>query len=245
MNGVSVVINLAGSSIAKRWTKSYKNEIVESRVLSLQMLYQLLKKNKGHQVRQLVTASAIGIYPHSYTHYYTEDEKIQETDFLSEVVIKWEEAAQAFNQLGISVAVLRIGLVLSMKGGAMPALVAPVKKGVGATFGSGEQWQSWIHIEDLISLFEHLVEKHLYGVYNAVAPNPVTHKKMLHEIASRLHKPLWLPAIPKSIMKLLLGEMATLLYDSQRVCAKKVEDSHFIYTYPNLGLALDNLLLNK
>lgn len=104
LNGVSVVINLAGSSIAKRWTKSYKNEIVESRVLSLQMLYQLLKKNKGHQVRQLVTASAIGIYPHSYTHYYTEDEKIQETDFLSEVVIKWEEAAQAFNQLGISVA---------------------------------------------------------------------------------------------------------------------------------------------
>lgn len=88
----------------------------------------------------------------------------------------------------------------------MPALVAPVKKGVGATFGSGEQWQSWIHIEDLISLFEHLVEKHLYGVYNAVAPNPVTHKKMLHEIASRLHKPLWLPAIPKSIMKLLLGK---------------------------------------
>ena len=239
--GVHTIINLAGSSIAKRWTPSYKRTVLNSRVDSLNTLYQALKRSP-EMVTHLVSASAIGLYPSSLTAYYREDEFETADNFLGKVVTVWEAAADAFSHLGIGVAKVRIGLVLSAAGGALPQMATPVKYYAGAAFGSGEQWQSWIHIKDLTRIFLHLAEQELTGVYNGVAPNPVTQNKLIQGIAKVYDKPLWLPNIPAGALKTVLGEMSMILLDSQRVSAKKTEQTGFHFKYPNLYPALEHLL---
>lgn len=236
--GVSAIINLAGASISKRWTSKYKKIILASRVDTLRTLYGGLKKSKDHTVSSLVSASAIGIYPNSLTHYYTEDEEGVDDSFLGEVVEAWEREADHFNDFHFKVAKIRIGLVMSDKGGALPEMSKPIKNYLGAAFGSGEQWQSWIHISDLARLFIFAVENRLQGVYNAVAPNPVSNNKLVKEIANVLKRPLFLPNIPKSIMRLALGQMSYLLFASQRVSCKKIENAGFQFGFSNVCVAL-------
>lgn len=240
---VDIVINLAGAPIAKRWTSAYKKEILRSRVNALQTLYKGLKETAVLPTR-LLSASAIGVYPDSPRNYYHEDEEASANSFLGEVVVEWEKAADQFKSLGIQVTKIRIGLVLSMQGGALPAMVQPVKMYAGAAFGSGEQWQSWIHVEDLAALFLHLAEEELDGVYNGVSPNPVPQKKLLQEIARILDRPMWMPAIPAGVLRLLLGQMSAVLLESQRVSAKKTEASGFVFSYCNLRPALEDLLMS-
>jgi uncharacterized protein (TIGR01777 family) len=134
-------------------------------------------------------------------------------------------------------------LVLANDGGALPEIVKPVKLGAGAAFGSGDQWQSWIHLRDLASLFLYTLENNLEGIFNGVAPNPVTNKDLTKSVAEVLEKPLILPNIPKFAMKLVLGEMHILLFESQRVCSKKIEDEGFQFKFANLKPALEDLLL--
>ena len=241
LNGVEVIIHLAGASIAHRWTSKYKEEIVESRVLSSNLLFQLLKTHPN-QVRQLISASAIGIYPSSLERIYQEDFTAIEDTFLSNVVVKWEESVEQFTRLGIKVCKLRIGLVLSKKGGAFPQLLKPIRWGMGSVFGSGKQWQSWIHIKDLARMFVFALEHELDGVYNAVAPQPVTHRDLLFSIARILQKPLFVPNTPKWVLKLILGEMHVLLFDSQKVQATKIREKGFYFKYTQLEEALRNLL---
>ena len=138
-----------------------------------------------------------------------------------------------------------MGLVLSMEGGALPAMVRPVKAYAGAAFGCGEQWQSWIHIEDLARQFLFVIEHGLEGVYNGVAPNPVTNAKLIKEIAEVLNKPLFLPNIPEGLMRLILGEMSYLLFASQRVSSKKIEEEGFEFYYKNVCRSLENILQPK
>ena len=242
--GVQVIINLAGASVAKRWTDSYKDIILESRINSLRTLRRALKKNQNHNITQLVSASAIGIYPDSATELHTETSSVSDS-FLGQVVQQWEREADAFASTGIKVAKIRIGLVLSTESGALPPMIRGVRAFTGATFGSGEQWQSWIHSEDVASLFLFVVEKQLDGVLNAVAPNPVTQKSLLKEVARILKRPILLPGIPRFVMKLILGEMSALLFESQRVSSKRIETLGFPFTYPNLHQALDALLRRK
>ena len=121
-------------------------------------------------------------------------------------------------------------------------MVKPIKFGAGAAFGSGKQWQSWIHIHDLANLFLYVIENHLKGVYNGVAPNPVSNKELTRTIASVLKKPLFLPNIPKFVMKLILGEMHIILFESQRVSSKKIESKGFYFEYHHLKPALEDLL---
>jgi len=243
--GVSAVINLAGSSISQRWTSSNKKKILNSRIDSLRTLRSALEKINTEEITSFVSASAIGIYPHSFDHYYTEDEKGVDDSFLGEVVAKWEREIQEFSQFSFSVATLRVGLVLSMEGGALPALVRPVKAYVGAAFGSGEQWQSWIHIDDLARQFLFIVEHSLDGIFNGVAPNPVTNNRLVKEIAEVLNRPLFLPNIPKGFMKLILGEMSLLLFVSQRVSSKKIEEEGFEFYYKNICSALQNVIQSE
>lgn len=239
--GVDSIIHLAGATISKRWTPKYKQEIIESRILSSNVLYKALKEHP-HSVKQLISASAIGIYPDSLTKIYTEENNEVDESFLGKVVMKWEESVNKFKSLNIKVAKIRTGLVLSNKGGALPEMEKPIKMGIGSPFGSGKQIQSWIHIHDLVELYLFAVEHELDGAYNAVASNPVTNKKLTQEIAAVLKKPLFMPNIPKFLMSLVLGEMHTILFASQNVSNKKIESKGFKFKYNQVDKALMNLL---
>lgn len=239
--GVSVIIHLAGASIAKRWTKKYKQHIVESRVLSSNLLFSALK-NTPNQVKQIISASAVGIYPDDLNRYYTEEFTDFQDTFLANVVLKWEDSVNQFERLGLTVCKLRIGLVLSTRGGALPQMLAPYKWYLGTGFGSGNQWQSWIHIHDLVRLFLFAVQNKLKGIYNAVAPNPVTNNQLNQAISEILEKPILLPNAPDFILKLILGEMHTLLLESQHVSAAKIEQEGFEFEHKNIQKALENLL---
>lgn len=240
-DGVSVIINLAGASISKRWTKAYKKEILESRVNTADLMYRFLEKNE-HQVSHYISASGVSIYPNSKTMLYFEDSEAIDTTFLAEVVIAWEAAADQFMSLGIDVAKLRTGVVLDSKEGALPQMAKPIRYNMGAPLGDGEQWLSWIHIKDIAAMYVFTVQAQLEGVYNAVSPNPVTNKKITQQIASKLNKPLWLPHVPSFMIKFLLGEMATLALDGQLVSSAKVQEQGFNFSYINVAHALDDLL---
>ena len=239
--GIDTIINLAGASISKRWTTTYKTTILESRIQSLQLLRASIIKEQTN-INHLISASAIGIYPDSLTNYYDENTEVKSNSFLGEVTQQWEQEADTFNALGIKVAKIRIGLVLAKDGGALAQMLKPIKICAGAIFGSGEQWQSWIHISDLARLFLYVKQYQLEGVFNGVAPNPVSNMELTKAIAKQLERPLFLPNIPKTIMKLVLGEMHGLLYESQRVSSKTIEDKGFEFKFHHLQPALENLL---
>lgn len=240
-DGVSAIINLAGASIAKRWTSSHKKQIINSRIQSIKVLYNGLQKVKNSKVTSFTSASAIGIYPNSLSSYYTEEESKVDDSFLGEVVVAWEAAADQFKNLNLAVSKIRIGTVLSLQGGALKEIDKTVRNYVGAAFGSGEQWQSWIHIQDLARLFMFVVHNELQGVFNGVGPNPVSNAKLTKEIAKNLDKPLWLPNIPEFAMTILLGEMSYVLFASQRVSSKKIEEEGFVFDYQNVCLALEHI----
>lgn len=238
--GVDVIVHLAGATIAKRWTNAYKQEIIESRILSSELLYNLVKKHPN-QVKQFVSASGTAVYPESFDKVYDETCTETEDSFLSNVVIKWEESADRFQVLGLKVCKLRTGIVLSNHGGALPEMVKPIKLGFGAAIGNGKQIQSWIHSIDLVSMYCFAIEKQLEGIYNAVSPNPISNQELTTVIAKRLKKPLFLPNIPSFIMKLLLGEMSYLLFSSKKLSAQKIIDKGFQFQFPNIKEAIADL----
>jgi len=238
---VDAIINLAGASISKRWTQTYKETILNSRVHSLQTLYKGIQDSGNTQIKSFVSASAIGIYPNSLSTFYEEDEIAVDPSFLGEVVQAWEKEINRFTTFNFSVATVRIGLVLSKKGGALVEIAKPVRYYVGAAFGSGEQWQSWVHVHDLARLFLFIIERRLIGIFNGVSPNPVSNAKLVREVAKGLNRPLLLPRIPKFMMNAILGEMSYLLFASQRVSAKKIEEEGFAFEHGNINLALKEL----
>lgn len=241
LDGVDAIIHLAGATISKRWTEKYKQEILESRILSTNVLYNVLK-NKPNEVKQFICASAIGIYPDSRTEVYSEDDTRVDALFLGKVTEKWEEAVNQIERLGITVAKVRTGLVLSGKGGALVEMAKPVKFGLGAAFGDGEQYQSWIHLRDLVHIYYFILTEELGGVYNAVAPYPVSQNILMKAIAKVLDKPYFIPNIPKFVMELILGEMHILLLSSQNVSARKIIDEGFQFRYLSLEKALTSAL---
>ncbi len=241
LTDVEVIVHLAGASVAKKWTPSYKQEIIESRVLSTRLLYKTLQKNL-HQVKQIVSASAIGIYPNDLNYIYHETDNKVDNSFLGNVVQQWEEEVNQFEKLHINVAKIRIGIVLAKNGGALQEMVKPIKMGVGAAFGSGEQYQSWIHIQDLVGVFQFVIQNQLSGVFNGVAPYPVTNAELTKAIAKTLGKPLFLPNIPQFVMKIMLGEMHQILFSSQHVSCRKLLDLKYQFKFASLDKALNDLL---
>ena len=159
LDEVDVIVHLAGASVSERWTTSYKEEIINSRVLSTRLLFQTLSKNQN-QVKHIISASAIGIYPSSYDAVYSEDNQEVDASFLGEVVQQWEEEVDQFERLGILVSKVRTGIVLAEEGGALQKMVKPIKLGLGAAFGTGKQYQSWVHNHDLASLYYYIIHIH-------------------------------------------------------------------------------------
>jgi uncharacterized protein (TIGR01777 family) len=237
---VDVIVHLAGANIAKRWTNDYKQEIIESRTLSSELLYNLIRKTPN-KIKHFVSASGTAIYPESDSEVYDETTSETEDSFLSNVVKKWEESADRFQVLGIKVCKIRTGIVLSNLGGALPEMVKPIKMGFGAAMGSGKQIQSWIHLEDLVRMYSFAIDNHLDGIYNAVTPNPISNKQLTRVIADTLNKRLFLPNIPKFIMNFFLGEMSYLLFSSKNLSAKKIENLGFKFKFPMIETALKDL----
>lgn len=240
LKGVDVIVHLAGENISGSWSKRGKQKILNSRLVASRFLYKTLELQE-HQVKQIVCASAIGIYS-DLSSWQTETDFKISTGFLGEVVQKWEEENNKFQSLGLDVCLLRIGLVLSAKEGALPHLIKPIKWNLGAVLGTGEQFYSWIHIEDLIRIFSFSIEKSLGGVYNAVAPNPVKHKELMKDVAQKLNKWFWLPAIPTLLLHVALGDKKTLVTEGQKVSSEKLVNQGFAFKYSRLKEALNHLL---
>ena len=241
---VDTIINLAGATIAKRWTQVYKEEIKNSRVNSLKLLYKTIE-SKNISLKHIISASAVGIYPDSLTHYYEEDFKDFDDRFLAKVVTSWENEADQFKSLNIKVSKIRIGIVLSEKGGALPQLVKPIRWFVGSALGSGNQWQSWIHIDDLIQMIDYCLINKLEGCFNATAPNPVQQRTLIKTIAKRLRVPQFLPGIPKFVMAFALGEMHQVLYESVWATPKNVLDQRFSFQFPDISSCVYDLMKPK
>ena len=239
--GVSTVINLAGSSIAQRWTKVSKSTILSSRKNALELLYSTIETHK-FPIKHVISASAIGIYPDSKTRYYKEDFQGTDASFLRTVVRSWEGALKSFKSLGVLTTALRIGIVLDANEGALPKISGPIKGYIGSALGSGEQWQSWIHIDDLVSIFLFILESEIEGVFNAVAPNPVQQKDFVKSVAKVLKRPLFFPNVPEIVLNFALGEMSAIVLESQRVSAQKIQNLGFDYKYHELDAALNHLL---
>lgn len=241
LKDVDAIFNLVGASVANRWTPNYKKEIINSRSQTTQLLFDAIKKG-DFLVKRIISASAIGVYPSSLMNFYDENYPETNPEFLGQVVQEWEQAVDKFNALDIDTTKLRIGIVLSQNEGALPKMAKPIKLGIGAAFGNGKQWQSWIHIDDLVSMFVYVLQNNINGIVNAVAPNPISNQELTKAIANQLNMPLILPNIPKTVLKLLLGEMHQLLFDSQRVSSKKIENLGFTFKYYNIKGALESLL---
>jgi uncharacterized protein (TIGR01777 family) len=242
-NDVSYIINLSGYSVSNIWTKKNKKKIIDSRVLSTKLLFNSIKLKKDSlKIKHYISASAIGCYISSINKIYDEHSNIGNNSFLQKLVFEWENEANNFNTIDCDVTIIRIGLVLSKNGGLLKPLKFFSKFGLGSTFGSGNQFQSWIHLEDLASIFLFVVQNDLSGIYNAVSPNPVSQNELLKSISQILNRPFFLPSIPSFFVKMIMGEMSTLVLDSQNVSSGKIINNGFKFKFPFLKMALRTLL---
>ena len=238
--GITHIINLAGASISEPWTTSHKEEVLSSRIDAINALSHFLKNN-DHQVKHIVSASASGIYRSDLNTIYTEDSTAINSEFLGQVVQKWEQAMDTFKAMNLDVTILRIGVVFSNKGGALPKIIQPIKFFIGSLMGNGSQWMSWIALEDLADMFVFVINKNCLGIYNAVSPEPTTNKALTLAIAKQLNRLIIFPPIPKVLMKIVLGDRHVLLFDSQNVSSKKIENQGFKFKYFNLQSYLSSL----
>ncbi|MGN7456486.1 TIGR01777 family oxidoreductase [Paenibacillus pasadenensis] len=237
--GVEAIVNLAGEPISQRWTNSAKKRIRESRIETAAKLGALLERAKADP-QVLVQASGVNAYGFSESASFTEDSPTTDSDFLSSVVRDWEQAAKRIPARRR--ALLRFGIVLGNGGGALPSMLLPFRAMAGGPVGSGRQWMSWIHLQDLTRLIVHALENDsLSGPINAVSPEPARNEQFGRAAARALGRPYWLVA-PSLPLKLALGEMSELLLKGQRVLPDKALQSGFRFDFPEIQPALDDLL---
>lgn len=244
LTGVDYVVHLAGAGVAdQRWTESRKQAILESRTQSTQLLHDTLAQPDAPTIKAFVSASAIGIYGADTGGTLLTEESPATDDFLARVVVAWEAAVDTVAALGIRTVKYRIGIVLSDQGGALSPIAQTVRWGVGAPLGSGDQYMSWIHLDDLCRMFIYALENDtLSGTYNAVGPEPITNKEMTRAIAGAMHRPLFLPNVPAFALKLALGELSSVVLGGNRVSNQRIVDAGFDYKFNKIAVALADLL---
>lgn len=240
ISGCDAVVHLAGEPIAEsRWTAKQKQEIINSRQLGTQKIVEAIKK-ANPKPKVLVNASAIGFYGTSETASFDET-SASGSDFLAEVCQKWEAEAQKVKDLDVRMVILRFGIVLG-NGGALAKMIPPFKLFAGGPLGTGKQWFSWIHRDDLVNLIiEALTRSDLEGVLNATAPNPVRMSELCQTLGDVLSRPSWLP-VPSFALEALLGEGAQIVLEGQQVLPKRAISSGFKYQYPTLKQALAEIV---
>jgi uncharacterized protein (TIGR01777 family) len=236
---LDAIIHLMGEPIAQRWTPDVKERIRRTRVDATRQLVAAVRTLR-HKPSIFISASAVGYYGNRG------DEVLTETaapggGFLADVCIDWEREAQRASEFGLRVGNVRIATVLGREGGALPQMLTPFRWGVGGRFGSGKQWISWIHIDDLVRLFLYAADTNLSGPLNGAAPQPVTNAEFTRALAHAVHRPAIFP-IPRFAMNVALGEMAGFLFDSLRVVPAAVEKAGFRFEHPELAAALAGLV---
>lgn len=241
LDDVDVVVHLAGEGIAnKRWNEKQKKKILNSRVLSSRLLIEKMKENKV-KPKKFISASAIGIYGDAGDETLTEKSN-RGKGFLAEVCIAWEASVLENDIEEMKSCVVRTGLVLSDKGGALAKMLPAFKLGLGGKLGSGNQYMSWIHIDDLVSIYMNLIKKdEIAEIYNAVSPNPVTNSSFTKTLGKQLKRPSVLP-VPGAMLKVALGEMSGLLLESQRVVPEQLMKESFDFKHSKLESALEDIL---
>ena len=241
--GCDAVVHLAGEPIAEtRWTPQRKQEILKSRQLSTQKIVAAIAQ-ANPKPTVLVNASAIGYYGTSETATFDESSPAGD-DFLAEVCQAWEAEAQKVKNAGVRLVILRLGIVLG-DGGALAKMTPPFKVFAGGPIGTGRQWFSWIHRDDLVNLIlEALSRKDIEGVFNATAPNPVRMTELCQTIGETLNRPSWLP-VPSFALEALLGEGAKVVLEGQQVLPKRTTSYGFKYRYPTVKQALAEILASS
>jgi len=247
-DNVSHIIHLAGANISeKRWTDERKKELISSRVDSARLLMEGVR-NRNIKLKSFISASGINYYGTETTEkIYTEEDPAGK-DFLSEVVVLWEQVADEFTENGLAerVVKLRTAVVLSEKEGALKKLMVPVEYGIGSPLGTGKQYMPWIHLEDIASMYEYAVKNNsVEGAYNAVAPQHTTNAAFTKEVAGILNRPFIMPNVPALLLKLIFGELSVAVLEGSRASAKKIMDSGFDFRFPDLHTALQDLLKDK
>ncbi|MBS1917407.1 MAG: TIGR01777 family oxidoreductase [Bacteroidetes bacterium] len=247
INKTDYIVHLAGAGVAeKRWSTKRKKEIVESRTQSAALIVKSLKEIPN-QIKAIISASAIGWYgadtPETISKPFTET-KPADNEFLGETCRLWEESIAPVTAMHKRLVIFRTGIVLDANGGALKEFLKPLRSGIAAILGSGKQIISWIHIDDMCRLYMDAIEnERLQGVYNAVAPKPVTNKTLVLELAKQLKGKYFIPVhVPAFVLKIMLGEMSIEVLKSANVSAEKISKTGFQFLYPSIESALNNLV---
>jgi uncharacterized protein len=236
------IIHLAGAGIGdKRWTKSRKRLILDSRVKTCELVFNKVQE-KGKKLKAFITASGIGYYGAGTSEKIFCETDQPFSDFTGHICQQWEQAADRFEQSGIRTVKFRTGIVLSKKGGALSKMAIPVNFWIGSALGNGRQYLPWIHIDDLCDIYVKAVEdSNMTGVFNAVAPQHVSNREFMRILAGVMGKPFFFPAIPAFVIKLLFGKMSVILLNGSRVSSDKIISYGYNFRFPDLKNALKNL----
>jgi len=240
---VTTIVHLAGANIGEnRWSEKRKNEIYNSRVLSVKFLLEYITAN-DIKINHFISASAIGYYGAINSELiYTED-NCQGNDFLAKTCFDLETETLNFNHIGVQTSILRIGVVLSLQGGLMKKTINYARKHINPKLGNGSQYINWIHIEDLCRIYVHIIQQSIYGVYNAVATEKNKNVDFTQSVSRILQKPNLSPSIPSFFLKIVFGEMACMLLYGSRVSNDKIKKTGYTFKFDQLESALNNLLI--
>lgn len=242
IESADAIVNLAGVSINDgRWTANHQKQIYDSRMAATDELLRIISE-MPQKPSVFINASAIGIYPVSLDEVYTEDSICTPDDFLGKTVQDWENKAKQARSYGARTAFMRFGVVLGNDGGALPLMALPYKLFAGGTVGSGQQWVSWVHVNDVVRAISFAVEnERLQGPVNVTAPSPLRMKEFGKVIGNVLKRPHWIPA-PAFAMKLALGQKSKLVLEGQKVLPEVLLENGFEFEFPVLEMALRDLL---
>jgi uncharacterized protein (TIGR01777 family) len=235
------VIHLSGENISnKRWTDSQKKILCDSRIATANLLFE---KSRNAKLKTFVSASGISLYGTATTENIYDEEATPTRDFLAQLTVDWEKAADQFSDRGVRVVKIRTSVVLSKKGGALEKILKPIRMGFGSPLGNGKQYFPWIHLEDLSQIYiKAIQDQNMTGAYNAAAPEHCTNRELTYAIAKILGKKIWMPAVPAFAIKLLFGEMGNLVLKGSRISSAKILKTGFQFQYPTLDGALKDCL---
>jgi len=237
------IIHLAGENIFnKKWTEKRKKEIIDSRVKTTELLYNKVTHERKN-LKAFISASAIGYYGAVTSEKIFSENDPPGKDFLGQVCYEWEKAADKFIQSGIRVVKIRTSPVLAKNGGALAKMKTQAKFWLGSALGNGNQYQPWIHIDDLCNIYIKAIEdEKMNGAYNAAAPDQKTNKEFMKTLTRVMHKPFWFPNVPKWLLKLIFGEKSAMILEGSRVSVDKIENAGYKFIFPELESALKDLV---